>query len=153
MVEVGSMTTHAHDHDWHRPVTVVGTLFAVLPLVIGLGATLLAFTGRFGGAGNAFTAFWYVAAALAPVPLLGAALLLLAHWHDDHRRPLATWSGLAVAGWVFGMGSAQVTGLADGPESAQEPWMFALLGVGVGVYLIALVGLTLAGRRATLPPG
>lgn len=147
------MTAHAHDHDWRRPLTVVGTTFAALPLVVGLGAALLALTGRFGGAENSVTAFWYVAAAAAPAAVLGAACLLLAHWHDDHRRPLGLWTALGVAGWVFGLGSAQVTGLADGPESAQQPWQFALLGLGVVVYLVGLVGLVLAGRRASLPPG
>lgn len=153
MVEVGSMTTHVHDHDWRRPLTVVGTTFAALPLVVGAGAALLALTGRFGGAGNSGAAFWYVAAAAAPAAVLGAACLLLAHWRDAHRRPLGLWTALGVAGWVFGMVSAQVTGLAEGPESAQEAWQLALLGLGVGVYLVALVGLVLAGRRALLPPG
>lgn len=131
-----------------RLVAVIGLVLVATPLLVGVGAALMALAGRFGGAGNAFTAFWYVAAAAAPAALIGAVVLLLVHRRSPLLRALVTWSVVAAAGWLFGLGSAQISGLADGPASAQEPWMFALLGVGVAVYLLALVGLVVTGRRA-----
>lgn len=142
-------TLETRNRPFAGPVAIIGTALVATPLVVGAGAGLMAIVGRFGGAENAFTAFWYVAAAAAPAALVGAVMLLLVQRHGPYLRSLAAWSGLAAAGWVFGLGSAQVSGLDDGPESVQEPWMFALLGVGIAVYLLALVGLVVTGRRAS----
>ena len=131
-------------------VATIGVVLVATPLLVGVGAALMALSGRFGGAENAFTAFWYFAAAAAPAALIGAVVLLLVHRRSPHVRALVAWSVVAAGGWLFGLGSAQVSGLAEGPpESAQEPWMFALLGVGIAVYLLALVGLVVTGRRAS----
>jgi hypothetical protein len=129
-------------------VATIGMVLVATPLLVGVGAALMALSGRFGGAENAFTAFWYFAAAAAPAALIGAVVLLLVHRRSPHVRALVAWSVVAAGGWLFGLGSAQVSGLAEG-ESAQEPWMFALLGVGIAVYLLALVGLVVTGRRAS----
>lgn len=75
-------------------------------------------------------------------------VLLLVHRRNPHLRALVTWTVVAAAGWLFGLGSAQVSGPAGG-ESPQEPWMFVLLGVGIAVYLLALVGLVVTERRAS----
>jgi hypothetical protein len=143
------MSTLNQQHPSVRPATLLGSVLTATPLLAGAGAAVLALSGRFGGAENAFTAFWYVAAAAAPAAVLGAITLFVAHWRDEWTRPLALWSGLAVGGWLFGLGSAQVSGLADG--SSTGPWQYALLGVGVAVYLLGLVGLTWTGRRAAGP--
>jgi len=131
------------------PVAIIGLVLVATPLLVGVAAALMALSGRFGGAENAFTAFWYFAAAAAPAALIGAVALLLVHRRSPHLRALVIWSVVAAAGWLFGLGSAQVSGLANGPQSAQKPWMFALLGVGIAVYLLALVGLVVTGHRAS----
>lgn len=132
-----------------RIIGNLGTVLAGIPLLAGLLAALMALAGRFGGGiGAAFTAFWYVAAAAAPVALIGAVLLVIAHRRGRYLRVVAAWVAVALGGWVFGLGSAQVSGLAGGPESAQQPWQLALLGVGVAAYLLGLVGLVVVGWRA-----
>ena len=130
-----------------RLVATIGTVLVATPLLIGVGAALMTLSGRFGGAENILTAFWYFAVAAAPAALIGAVVLVLVHRRSPHLRALVTWSMVAAAGWIFGLGSAQLSGLAGG-ESTQEPWMFALFGVGIAVYLLALGGLVVTGRQA-----
>ena len=104
--------------------------------------------GRFGGGWDAaFTAFWYVAAALAPAALVGAALLLAATWRSPTFRGVAVWSGISFAGWLFGLVSAQWSGLADAQPEEGVVWPYLLLGGGIAVYLVGLVAVLLVARR------
>lgn len=127
--------------------SLLGTLLVAAPLALGVLAALAALTGRFGGRGNAFTAVWYVAAAAAPLALAGVVLLVLSHRHDALLRRILLWSAVAAAGWLFAFGSAQVDGLADNVEDEAQLWQYALLGVGVAVYLVALLILTITSWR------
>lgn len=145
----------------HRPTRVsasrglntLGTFLVALPLLGGVAGFLLALTGRFGGGpGNALTAAWYIPAAMAVSALVGAAILLVVHRHDRWLRPMALWSALGVGGWVFAMGSAQVTGLAHSDTVPDETLAKALVLIGIGIYLLALVALTVVGVRAGSPP-
>ena len=144
----------------HRPTRVsasrglnaLGTFLVALPLLGGVAGLLLALTGRFGGPGNALTAAWYIPAAMAVSALVGAALLLVVHRHDHWLRPMALWSALGVVGWVFAMGSAQVTGLAHADTVPNETFAKALVLLGIGIYLVALAALTVVGVRASSPP-
>jgi hypothetical protein len=147
MTKPSAATRQGTDHR----AALVGTVLAAAPLFLGLVAALMAFAGRFGGPGNSPTAFWYVAAATAPAALVGAGLLLLAHRHDRALRVIATWAAVAAGGWTFGLGSAQVDGLANGPESVAQSWEYVLLGLGVAVYLVGLVGLVVTGWRSRSP--
>jgi hypothetical protein len=131
----------------HPTLTGIGSVLVGAPLVAGAGASLMALAGRFGGPGSAFTASWYVAAALAPAALVGAALLLLATRHRPASRAVAIWAALSAGGWVFGLGSAQVSGLAQAEPAEGVIWPYLLLGGGVGVYMVGLVGLLVVARR------
>lgn len=83
----------------HPRATLIGALLAAAPLVAGLLAAVAGLSGRFGGPGNSFTAFWYVAAAAVPSALAGVAVLVLSHLGDGALRRLAEWSALALGGW------------------------------------------------------
>lgn len=135
-----------------RGLNALGTFLVALPLLGGVAGLLLALTGRFGGPGNALTAAWYIPAAMAVSALVGAALLLVVHRHDRWLGPMALWSALAVGGWVFAMGSAQVTGLAQSDTIEHATLAKGLLMAGLAVYLVALVALTVVGVRASSPP-
>jgi hypothetical protein len=136
---------------WNKALNTLGTVLVALPLggVVGL---LAALGGRFGGQGNALTAAWYVPAAMAAVAVLGAVILLLVHRHDSALKPLALWTLLSAAGWVFAMGSAQVTGLAESEAIENATLVKGLVLLGIAVYLVGLVGLTADGVRAGRPP-
>ena len=135
-----------------RGLNALGTFLVALPLLGGVAGLLLALTGRFGGPGNALTAAWYISAAMAVSALVGAALLLVVQRHDHWLRPMALWSALGVGGWVFAMGSAQVTGLAQSDTIEHATLAKGLLFAGLAVYLIALVALAFVGARAGSPP-
>lgn len=137
----------------HPTLARVGALLVAVPLIAGAAASLMALTGRFGGGWDAaLTAFWYVAAALAPAALAGSALLLVATRRGPAFRAVATWSGISVAGWAFGLASAQWSGLADADPAAGVVWPYLLLGGGIAVYLVGLVVLLLvAGRLLPRP--
>lgn len=133
----------------HTVLTGVGAVLVGLPLVAGAGAALMALAGRFGGGwGAAFTAFWYVATALAPVALIGAVLLLLATWHRPAFRGVAAWAGVSAGGWLFGLLSAQWSGLADEQPAEGVIWPYLLLGGGIATYLVGLVALLAVARRS-----
>ena len=136
----------------HRGLTVLGTLLVAIPLIGGVLAALVALSGRLGGPENALTAAWYVPLAIGWFALAGAAVLLLVHRHDALRTPLAIWSAVAAGGWAFGIGSAQVTGLADASSLDGMGWQIALLAVGIAAYIIGLLGLTATGVKASSPP-
>jgi hypothetical protein len=135
----------------HAALTGVGAVLVGLPLVAGAGAALMALAGRFGGGWDAaVTAFWYVAAAIAPVAFLGAVLLLVATRHHPAFRGAATWSGIAAGGWAFGLLSAQWSGLADEQPAEGVLWPYLLLGGGIATYLVGLVALLVVARRHAL---
>lgn len=136
----------------HRGLDVFGTLLVALPLIGGVLAALTALTGRLGGPGNALTAAWYVPMAIGWFAVAGAAVLLIVHRHDHLLKPLAIWSAVAAGGWVFGIGSAQVTGLADASSMDGMGWQIALLAIGIAAYIIGLLGLTATGVKASSPP-
>lgn len=77
----------------------------------------------------------------------GRGRMLAAHVRDEARRPLARWSVLAAGGYVFGLGSAQISGLAHAIEGQTQPWQFVLLGFGVAAYIVGLAGLVATGWR------
>jgi hypothetical protein len=132
----------------HPVVVRVGALLVAVPLIAGAVASLMALAGRFGGGWDAaLTAFWYVAAALAPAAIAGAALLLVATRRGTIFRGVATWSGISSAGWVFGLVSARWSGLADAQPAAGVVWPYLLLGSGIAVYLVGLVGVLLVVGR------
>jgi peptidoglycan/LPS O-acetylase OafA/YrhL len=135
-----------------RGLNALGTFLVVLPLLGGVAGLLLALTGRFGGPENALTAAWYIPAALAVSAVVGALILLVLHRRERVVRSIALWSALSAAGWVFAMGSAQVTGLADSDAIENATLAKGLLLFGVAVYLLGLMGLTAAGVRAGRPP-
>lgn len=136
----------------HRGITALGTLLVALPLIGGVLAALAALTGRLGGAENALTAAWYVPMAIGWFAIAGAALLMVVHRQDGFLTRLAAWSAVAAGGWVFAVGSAEITGLADASSMDGMGWQIALLAVGVAAYVIGLLGLTVTGVKAASPP-
>ncbi len=143
------LTMPTNSADSHHCWSLLGTVMVAFPLAIAAVATLMAIGGRFGGPANALTTAWYVPLALWLVALVGAAVLTLANLHTPMRRRIVGWSVTAALGCVFALGSAQVTGLAHAAEGQAQGWQRALLGVGVVIYLVALVALVVAGCRAT----
>ena len=67
---------------------------------------------------------------------VGAALLLTATWRSPTFRGVAVWSGISFAGWLFGLVSAQWSGLADAQPEEGVVWPYLLLGGGIAVYLV-----------------
>lgn len=136
----------------HRGVSALGTLLVALPLIGGVLAALIALTGRLGGPENALTAAWYVPMAIGWFAVAGAAVLMIVHRHDGFLTRLAVWSAVAAGGWVFAVGSAEITGLADASSTDGMGWQIALLAVGIAVYIFGLIGLTTTGVKASSPP-
>jgi hypothetical protein len=137
----------------HRGVTALGTFLVALPLLGGIVAALMALGGRFGGPDNVLTTLWYVPMAIAWLAVPGASILLLVHRHDRHLlQPLAIWTALAAGGWVFAIGSAQVTGLAGATSTDGMTWQILVMATGIAAFVIGLVGLTATGVRAGSPP-
>ncbi|MCA1781436.1 MAG: hypothetical protein LC679_04440 [Intrasporangiaceae bacterium] len=136
----------------HRGLSALGTMLVALPLIGGVLAALVALTGRLGEPENALTAAWYVPMAIGWFALVGAAVLLILHRNERlMTQRLATWSAVAAGGWVFAIGSAQVTGLAEAASMNGMGWQIALLAFGVAVYIIGLLGLTATGVKASTP--
>lgn len=127
----------------------IGTVLVAVPLALGVGMALVALTGRLGGPANALTALWYVPTETALIALIGALMLIAALWRSPARRGALVWTVTGLAGWVFAIESAQLSGLAHTPAEQSLPWQWALLGVGVVTYLVALVGLVRHGWRAS----
>lgn len=129
----------------HPVASRLGLSLAAIPLLIGAGGAVLALGGRFGGRDNAFTAFWYMAAAAVPFALVGAALLV---WSTGFDRKVIAAAAVSLGGWAFGMASARVSGLATSPEEEAQTWQYVLLGAGIATYLIGLVALLVVASKA-----
>lgn len=137
----------------HRALSAVGTLLVALPLIGGILAALAALSGRLGGPENALTALWYVPMAIGWFAVAGVAVLLITHRHDrDLLRRLVIWSVVAAGGWVFAIGSAQVTGLADASSLEGMAGQIVLMAIGIAAYVVGLIVLTVTGVRAGSPP-
>lgn len=137
----------------HRGLTALGTFLVALPLLGGIVAALMALGGRFGGPDNVLTTLWYVPLAIAWLAVPGAAILLLVH-RDDRRllQRLAIWTAVAAGGWIFALGSAQVTGLADAASTDGMTWQILVMATGIAAFMIGLIGLTTTGVKAGSPP-
>lgn len=137
----------------HRGLTALGTFLVALPLLGGIVAALMALGGRFGGPDNVLTTLWYVPLAIAWLAVPGAAILLLVHRHDRHLfQRLAIWTAVAAGGWVFALGSAQVTGLADATSTDGMTWQILVMATGIAVFILGLIALTVTGVKASGPP-
>jgi hypothetical protein len=54
---------------------------------------------------------------------------------------------VSIGGWVFGLASAQWSGLADEKPAEGVIWPYLLLMGGIAAYLVGLVGLLVVARR------
>lgn len=116
-------------------MAIVGIVFVWVPVLTAIGGVA---TGRGGGS---LIGLWYIPAALAPVALAGAVLLLVAAWVSGERRALIGWTtGAPVAFWLLGALVAQVTGLASGAtqEGGWESALVVAMYVAYGLTTVLL---------------
>lgn len=120
---------------------VLGMTLIVAPLAAPIAFTLL--RALSGAPGVNFD--FLMPAELAPAALSGAALLLIAALVAKRRRMLVGIGvASAVIGLVGGLWAAVLTGLADGSREAVG-WPVWLVGGGLGIYVLALLALAIAG--------
>lgn len=143
-----------HAHGWiaDRLLSWTGTVLVALPLLAGAVMAVMALAaGRFGGPGNAVTAFWYPALAASPVAVVGAVLLLVAlRWQHRRRRTALFWTGVAVIGLTVSLGLPRVTGMAFDAAALTglaRTAFFATSAGTIGGYLVGLLALVVIGVR------
>lgn len=118
-----------------KALGVLGVFFTLAPVVAGFAAS-----ARLGA-----IAIWYVAAAAAPLALVGGGLLIWASIRAHALRKTVSWSLAAcVALWAGAAVAASATGLASG--RVQEGGWESLLVTGLYIaYIVATVILGVAG--------
>lgn len=149
---MSTIAHHHHSHGWvaDRILTWLGTFLVAVPPVAGLVfATTAMVDNRFGGAGNAFIALWYVALVASPAAVVGAVLLLVAlraHWAQ--RRPAVLWSLVMIAGLAGALLLPVLTGMAVDADAltGMPRTLFDIASTAfILVYLIGLVAMVVVG--------
>ena len=123
-----------------KPLVVVGTIVAALPLVAPIAFTVMRLAS-----GGSLLFDYLMPAELFPLAIAGGLMILVASLLSKRRRCLAIGSLSAAAAFFLGITvGAELTGLASGLHPA-EGWRLALVSVFLVLFIAAEIAIAACG--------